>query len=678
MTGSAIPSWSASAWVSTSRSSRPTPASSSRRRIGPCGGPVSTSTAAPSRCSSVASPWPTSMNETTSSPRAGGAGRPARACRAATATASAAAPATARIRRRPCGRGPGTSHPRALASRARPATATAERGVRERQCERAAEPHRQRGERRAGGGVRDPFEVAEQRRAGDGERQRRGGRDLRGGHAQHAQPHDRRDDGRREQVGGQRGERHLLEVEREERGGRHGGRDRDRGRVGDRIGKAPAREQRPQRRREQQQPGDGRERELPAGLAGRARVQHERDRRGEAERVPARRRPARERGDQPGDPHHPRALDRRAAAGERHVQRDEDRRGDQPRPQRHVEHRAGREHQHAEQQHVLAGDGEQVREARPPEVGLDVLGDRLVLPEHHPAQQRGLGRREPAAQAVGRPLADGVEPAREAAARASGRRPARDVDRRVCAAPPLVGVDVAERRHRPPQPQLAADAHAGRPAPVRRTGDRDLAVEPARDRRGAAGVAPQAHVAREAHAGDRAAVAARLERLEEDRARVDRAARERGRPPGPSAASRTSATAAPVSTASAARTAATRRPPTGAVAAAGPAAAAAVGVVALVAGAAAAIAAAAITAAASTAGADSGPSSRPATKPNRTACRGWRRTASAYAPRRPAVRASPPRAASPGASRRSPGSRRAPRSSRSRRAPRARRGSSAR
>ena len=43
----------------------------------------------------------------------------------------------------------------------------AERGVRERQCERAAEPHRQRGERRAGGGVRDPFEVAEQRRAGD-------------------------------------------------------------------------------------------------------------------------------------------------------------------------------------------------------------------------------------------------------------------------------------------------------------------------------------------------------------------------------------------------------------------------------------------------------------------------------------------------------------------------------
>ena len=98
----------------------------------------------------------------------------------------------------------------------------------------------------------------------------------------------------------------------------------------------------------------------------------------------------------------------------------------------------------------------------------------------------------------------------------------------------------------------------------------------------------------------------------------------------------------------------------------------------LVARAAAAIATPAIRAAASTADADSGPSRRPATKPNRTACRGWRRTASAPAPRRPAVRASPPPAASPGASRRSPGSRRAPRSSRSRRAPRARRGSSAR
>ena len=162
--------------------------------------------------------------------------------------------------------------------------------------------------------------------------------------------------------------------------------------------------------------------------------------------------------------------------------------------------RAGREHQHAEEQHVLAGDGEQVREAGPPEVGLDVLGDRLVLPEHHPAQQRGLGRREPAAQAVGRPLADGVEPAREAAARAPGRRPARDVDRHVGAAPPLVGVDVAERRHRPAQPQLAADAHAVRPPPVRGPGDGDLAAEPAGDRRGAAGVAPHAHVA---HAGAR-------------------------------------------------------------------------------------------------------------------------------------------------------------------------------
>ena len=94
MTGSAMPSWSLSACVRTSRSSRSMPASSSRRRIGPPGGPVSTSTEAEPRCSSVASPWPMSRNETTSSPGAGAA-----TCRGRAAT-SAPRPRSRRRRRR--------------------------------------------------------------------------------------------------------------------------------------------------------------------------------------------------------------------------------------------------------------------------------------------------------------------------------------------------------------------------------------------------------------------------------------------------------------------------------------------------------------------------------------------------------------------------------------------------
>ena len=93
-------------------------------------------------------------------------------------------------------------------------------------------------------------------------------------------------------------------------------------------------EPRPQRRDEREQADHRDEGELPARVAGGARVEREGDGGGEAERVPARRGPSRERGDQPGDAHHARALDRRPAARERHVQRDEHHRGDQAEPQR--------------------------------------------------------------------------------------------------------------------------------------------------------------------------------------------------------------------------------------------------------------------------------------------------------------------------------------------------------
>ena len=299
----------------------------------------------------------------------------------------------------------------------------------------------------------------------------------------------------------------------------------DRGGVRDRHWHALAGDPRSQPRRQQQEADHSGEGELPARLPRRARVEHERHRGGQAERVPARRRTPGESGDQAGDRHHAGALDRRAAAGQRDVQRDEEGSRDEPHPQRHVEHRARREHQHAEQEHVLTGYREQMGQAGPPEVLLHVLRDRLVLPEDHAAEERGLGRRQPASQPVRRALADRVEPARDAAARTARGRPAADVDRRVGAAPFLVGVDVTQRRDHATQPQLTADPGAGRSPPVRRTCHGHLAVEPG----GGGGrrvcrVRGQGHVADDPHPRDGAAVTPRLQWLQQDRPRVDRPA----------------------------------------------------------------------------------------------------------------------------------------------------------
>ena len=148
------------------------------------------------------------------------------------------------------------------------------------------------------------------------------------------------------------------------------------------------------------------------------RVERERHRRREQERVPARRRPPGERGGEAGDAHHPGALDRRAAARERDVERDEREREHEPRPQRRRRPRAAREHERGEQQHVLAAGREQVREARALEVVAHVVRERLVLPEHHAAQQRRLRLgAAPRQRALGPPRGR-VERAGDPAARA--------------------------------------------------------------------------------------------------------------------------------------------------------------------------------------------------------------------------------------------------------------------
>ena len=375
--------------------------------------------------------------------------------------------------------------------------------VRRGEGERPGQADVERRERDAGRRVGDPLDVAEQRRAQQRERRGQARRELRDREPEHAEPHDRGDDRRRQQVGGQGRERDLLEVQRRERGRGERRGDGDRGRVGDGLGHAPAGERGPQGRRERQQARDRGERELPAGVAGGERVQGERDRRGEPERVPARRRAPRERGDQAGHPHHAGALDRRPAARQRHVHGDERQRDGQPRPPRDVERRAQREHQRAEEQDVLARHGEQMREPRAAEVVPYVLGDRLVLAEHHAAQQGGLRRREPRAEPARRPLAEVVEPPGRPAPRPPGRRPVHDLDGRERAAPALEGVDLAQRSDDAAERELAADARAVRHQPVRGPDDRHLAVQRAGGAAGRAGtVRRRGTVRRSSTAGD--------------------------------------------------------------------------------------------------------------------------------------------------------------------------------
>jgi hypothetical protein len=226
----------------------------------------------------------------------------------------------------------------------------------------AAQPDRHRRERSPRRRVGDPFEVPQQWRAYHVQRQREGGRHLRDRHAEHPQPHDRGDHRGREQVRGQRGERHLLEVQRAEWRRRQRRGDGDRRHVRHGLRHAPVRERRPQPRREGEQPDHGRERQLPARVAGGEGVERERHRRREAERVPARRGTSRHRRDEAGDAHDACALDRRAGAGQRDVEDDESRRDDQPPAQGDVDHRAERQRQRAEEQHVLPAHREQVRE----------------------------------------------------------------------------------------------------------------------------------------------------------------------------------------------------------------------------------------------------------------------------------------------------------------------------
>ncbi len=247
-----------------------------------------------------------------------------------------------------------------------------------------------------------------------------------------------------------------------------------------------------------------------------ARVERERHRRCEADRVPARRRSPGERRHEPGRPHHPGPLDRRSAARQRHVGGDERERQQEPRTEREPRHARDEQDEDAEQHHVLTGDRQQVGEPRPLEVGAHLRVEPLVLAEDHAPQQRGLAWVQPVLETALRATADGVEQAGHAAATAAGPAHRRRVDRGAGPTRPLVGVVAPQRsdapRHRDHLP------HSGPRARMRaRTSPHHghLAVQPR---------------TAQADAGDGGPRRALADGLEHRRGHRHRAARERNEP----------------------------------------------------------------------------------------------------------------------------------------------------
>ena len=95
--------------------------------------------------------------------------------------------------------------------------------------------------------------------------------------------------------------------------------------------------------------------------------------------------------------------------------------------------------------------GEDVREPGGAELVAGALVERLVLAEHHAAQQRRLRRRQAGAESALCPRADGVDEAPGAAAALAGLNDRIERERGVCAAPRVVLLE------RPEQTEPAAD-----------------------------------------------------------------------------------------------------------------------------------------------------------------------------------------------------------------------------
>ena len=212
----------------------------------------------------------------------------------------------------------------------------------------------------------------------------------------------------------------------------------------------------------------------------------------EQQRVPARRRPAGERGATPAAPITPARMDRRPGAGERHVDGDQRQRSPSAAPRR--PRPSARQQRPGERAPAATTFWPLTAStcARPERLKSSrrALGDVLVLAQHHPACERRQRRREPApTPASARRRIASTAPGEAAAPRAGGPTRARAQDH-VDARSPQVG-GVVERVRRagapgsssdPRRDQLVADRTGRRAAHARgtRTCTRSPAAPPPR------------------------------------------------------------------------------------------------------------------------------------------------------------------------------------------------------
>ena len=253
--------------------------------------------------------------------------------------------------------------------------------------------------------------------ASDRDRRSRDGSDRQGG-LDHPEPHDRRDERKRDEVRRKPRDGDGFEVVAGDGCGGDGGGEGHRRALRERGGESA--QAAAGRRGEHEDAGDGGERELPAGLGGDARLDGERDRGGHEQRVPARAHAADREGGESRDRHGGGALQRRAGAGDEHVERDEECQAPDPRADARAGGGEQRQGEGAEQDDVLAADGEEVAEPGAAEVVDHERVDGLVLAEHHPAQHGGLLGGGPGGEAALGAPPDRVDPAGEAAAAGNG------------------------------------------------------------------------------------------------------------------------------------------------------------------------------------------------------------------------------------------------------------------
>ncbi len=228
-----------------------------------------------------------------------------------------------------------------------------------------------------------------------------------------AEPEQRRDHGRRHRVGDHGVRRHGAELEEQDRGRCDPARDRygdDRcRRTRQRVSLQPTH----QARHEREDGGDGRKRELKAGVEQVVRVPREEHEGAEEQEPPAiplagthpreGREPARDSG-----PYH-----RRLRADGEHVRADRRERPDLARHPRDTEQPGDEQHAARDERDVLTRDGEQVVEARGTERVTQVFVQPFVLPEHDPEQHgtplAGDARRERGGDRSPEPVGDAAE-----------------------------------------------------------------------------------------------------------------------------------------------------------------------------------------------------------------------------------------------------------------------------